>query len=63
MSDIQKNVRLDIKIESKSSNNTYLNIIKIFKKLFKKINIIESQNLIIIIYLNISMMFNKLLIQ
>ena len=40
-------MRLDSNIESKSSNNTYLNIIKIFKKLFKKINIIESQNLII----------------
>ena len=39
--------RLDSNIESKSSNNTYLNIIEIFKKLFKKINIIQSQNLII----------------
>ena len=39
--------RLDSNIESKSSNNTYLNIIKIFNKLFKKLNIIESQNLII----------------
>ena len=38
--------RLDSNIESKSSNNTYLNIIETFKKLFKKINIIESQNLI-----------------
>ena len=40
-------LRLDSNIESKSSNNTYLNIIKIFKKLLKKINIIKSQNLII----------------
>ena len=40
-------LRLDSNIESQSSNNTYLNITKIFKKLFKKINIIESQNLII----------------
>ena len=28
--------RLDSNIESKLSNNTYLNIIKILKKLFKK---------------------------
>ena len=28
--------RLDSNIESKSLNNTYLNIIEIFKKLFKK---------------------------
>ena len=33
-------------IKSKSSNNTHLNIIKSFNKLFKKLNIIESQNLI-----------------
>ena len=39
--------RLDSNIESKSSNKTYLNIFEIFKKLFKKINIIESRNLII----------------
>ena len=39
--------RLDSNIESKSLNNTYLNIIEIFKKLFKKINIIESQNLVV----------------
>ena len=40
-------VRLDSKIESKSLNNTYLNIIKIFNKIFKKLNIIESQNLVV----------------
>ena len=34
-------------IESKSLNNTYLHIIEIFNKLFKKINIIESQNLVV----------------
>ena len=39
--------RLDRNIKLKSSNNTYLNIIEIFKKLFKKINIIESQNLLV----------------
>ena len=33
-------------IESKSSNNTYWNIIKIFNKLFKKMNIIKMQNLV-----------------
>ena len=38
-------LRLDSNIISKSLNNTYLNIIKIFNKLFKKINIIESRNL------------------
>ena len=39
--------RLDSNIKSKSSNNTYLNIIEIFNKLSKKLNIIESRNLII----------------
>ena len=39
--------RLDSNIESKSLNNTYLNIIEIFNKLFKKLNIIESQNLVV----------------
>ena len=39
--------RLDSNIDSKASNNTYLNIIKIFNKLSKKLNIIESRNLII----------------
>ena len=39
--------RLDSNIESKSSNNTYLNIIKIFNKLFKKLNIIELRNLVV----------------
>ena len=39
--------RLDSNIQSKSSNNTYLNIIKIFNKLFKKLNIIKSRNFII----------------
>ena len=40
-------MRLGGNIESKSSNNTYLNIIEIFNKLFKKLNIIESQNLVV----------------
>ena len=48
---VQKNqaylMRLDTNIESKSLNNTYLNIIKTFNKLFKKLNIIESQNLVV----------------
>ena len=39
--------RLDGNIESKPSNNTYLNIIEIFNELFKKINIIESRNLVV----------------
>ena len=39
--------RLDSNIKSKSLNNTYLNIIKIFNKLFKKINIIKSRNLVV----------------
>ena len=39
--------RLDSNIESKSLNNTYLNIIEIFNKLLKKLNIIESQNLVV----------------
>ena len=39
--------RLDSNIESKSLNNTYLNIIKILNKLFKKLNIIKSQNLVV----------------
>ena len=39
-------MRLDSNIESKSSNNTYLNIIEIFNKLFEKLNIIELQNLV-----------------
>ena len=43
--------RLDSHIKSKSLNNTYLNIIKIFNKLLKKI-----------IYLNFSMLVNKILI-
>ena len=38
---------LDSNIESKSSNNTYLNIVKIFNKLFKKMNIIKMQNLVV----------------
>ena len=42
-----ENTRLDSNIESKSSNNTYLNVIKIFNKLFKKFNIIHLRNLII----------------
>ena len=40
-------LRLDSNIELKSLNNTYLNIMEIFNKLFKKLNIIESRNLII----------------
>ena len=40
-------MRLDSNIESKSSNNTYLNIMEIFNKLFKKFNIIESRNLVV----------------
>ena len=39
--------RLDSNIESKSSNYTYLNIIQIFKKIYKKLNIVEIQNLIV----------------
>ena len=40
-------LRLDSHIESKSSNNNYLNNIEIFNKLFKKFNIIDSQNLVV----------------
>ena len=40
-------MRLDSNIESKSSNNTYFNIMEIFNKLFKKFNIIESRNLVV----------------
>ena len=43
----KEKLRLDSNIERKSSNDTYLNIIKIFTKFFKKLNIIESQILII----------------
>ena len=39
--------RLDSNIESKSSNNTYLNIIKIFNKWLKKLNIIILWNLVV----------------
>ena len=39
-------LRLDNNIESKSFNNTYLKIIKIFNKLLKKLNMIQSWNLI-----------------
>ena len=39
--------RLDSNIKLKSSNNAYLNVIEIFNKLFKKINIIESRNLVV----------------
>ena len=31
----------------KSLNNTYINIIKTLNKIFKKVNIIESQNLVV----------------
>ena len=44
---VYENQRLDSNIESKAINNTYLNIIGIFNKLFKKLNIIESQNLVV----------------
>ena len=40
-------LRQDSNIESKSLNNTDLNIIKIFNKFFKKFNIIESRNLVV----------------
>ena len=43
----KKRTRLDSNIESKSSNNTYLNIIEIFNKLFKKLNFIKSWNLVV----------------
>ena len=39
--------KYDSNIESKSLNNTYLNIIKIFNKLFLKMNITEMQNLVV----------------
>ena len=38
---------LDSNNKSKSLNNTYLNIIKIFIKLFKKMNTTEMQNLVV----------------
>ena len=38
---------LDSNIKSKSLNNTYLKIVEIFNKLFKKMNIIEMQNLVV----------------
>ena len=41
-----KAFRLDSNIESKSTNNTYLNFIEIFYKIFKKMNIIEMQTLV-----------------
>ena len=44
--DVTEKGRLHSNIESKSLNNTYLNIIEIFNKLFKKLNIIKSRNLI-----------------
>ena len=44
---LEKKKRLDSKIESKSSNNIYLNIAEIFNKLYLQINIIESQNLVL----------------
>ena len=40
-------MRLDSNIKSKSLNNTYLNIIEIFNKLFKNMNIINMQNLVV----------------
>ena len=40
-------LRLDSNIESKSSKNTYLNIVEISNKLFKKMNIKEMQNLVV----------------
>ena len=41
-----KYLRLDSNIELESLNNTYLNIVKIFNKLFQKMNIIEMLNLV-----------------
>ena len=38
--------RLDSIADSKSSNKTYLNIVEIFNKLFKKMNIIEIKTLV-----------------
>ena len=35
--------RLNSNIESKSSNSTYLNIIKISNKLFKKMNMLKNR--------------------
>ena len=43
---VSKYLRFCSNIEWTSSNNTYLNIIEILNKLFKKLNIIESRNLI-----------------
>ena len=40
-------MRLDRHIKSKPSNGTYLNIIKISNELFKKMDIIEMQNLVV----------------
>ena len=42
-----KLLRLDINFESIMSNITHINIVKIFNKLFKKMNIIKIQNLIV----------------
>ena len=38
---------LDSNIKSKALNNTYLKSVEIFNKLFKKMNIIEIQNLVV----------------
>ena len=42
--------RLVSNIESKSSNNNYLNIIETFNKLLEKLNIIELQNLVVVYF-------------
>ena len=41
------NLKLDSNIEWAMSNKTYLNIVEIFNKLLKKMNIREMQNLIV----------------
>ena len=40
-------MRLDSNTDSVTSNNTYLKILKIFNKLFLKMNNIEIENLIV----------------
>ena len=42
--------RLVSNIESKSSNNNYLNIIETFNKLLEKLNIIELRNLVVVYF-------------
>ena len=66
----QDSLRQDSYIVWKSSNNTYLNIIKMFTKLLKKIEHHQIANFDknidfcnILILFNISMMLNKCIIQ